>query len=85
MSAEELATADVISPRRRPLGFELMFVVLISAAVLVPASGATRSSIRGRRTYGEVARMMLQNNDWVHTEWPQDNEGPQQAGAAVLR
>lgn len=76
MSAEsEVASAQVISPRRRPLGFELMFVVLIAAAVMVP--GIWRYSLVDpwETHYGEVARMMLQNNDWVHTEWPQDNEG----------
>ena len=71
----EVAPAQVVSPRRRPLGFELMFVVLISAAVMVP--GIWRYSLVDpwETHYGEVARMMLQNNDWVHTEWPQDNEG----------
>ena len=71
----EPAPAHVVSPRRRPLGFELVFVVLISAAVMVP--GIWRYSLVDpwETHYGEVARMMLQNNDWVHTEWPQDNEG----------
>ncbi|MBL0213462.1 MAG: glycosyltransferase family 39 protein [Myxococcales bacterium] len=71
----EPAAAHVVSPRRRPLGFELMLVVLISAAVMVP--GIWRYSLVDpwETHYGEVARMMLQNNDWVHTEWPQDNEG----------
>jgi 4-amino-4-deoxy-L-arabinose transferase-like glycosyltransferase len=74
MSAE-LAPADVVSPRRRPLGFEFAFVILISAAIYVP--GIWRYSLVDpwETHYGEVARMMLQNNDWVHTEWPQDNEG----------
>ena len=74
-SDSEVASAQVVSPRRRPLGFELMFVVLISAAVMVP--GIWRYSLVDpwETHYGEVARMMLQNNDWVHTEWPQDNEG----------
>ncbi len=70
-----LATADVVAPRRRPLGFELALVVLISLVVLVP--GIWRYSLVDpwETHYGEVARMMLQNNDWVHTEWPQDGEG----------
>ena len=81
MSAE-LAPADVVSPRRRPLGFELMFVVLIAAAVYIP--GIWRYSLVDpwETHYGEVAREMLENNDWVHTEWrgtmsgdPKDNEG----------
>lgn len=78
----ELAPADVVSPRRRPLAFELMFVVLVAACVLVP--GIWRYSLVDpwETHYGEVAREMLQNNDWVHTEWrgtmdgnPNDNEG----------
>lgn len=69
------APAHVVSPRARPLGFELALVVLIAAAVLVP--GIWRYSLVDpwETHYGEVARMMLQNNDWVHTEWPQDGEG----------
>jgi 4-amino-4-deoxy-L-arabinose transferase-like glycosyltransferase len=75
MSAPNLATADVVSPRRRPLGFELALVVLVSLMVLAP--GIWRYSLVDpwETHYGEVARMMLQNNDWVHTEWPQDGEG----------
>ena len=78
----ELAPADVVSPRRRPLAFELMFVVLVAICVLVP--GIWRYSLVDpwETHYGEVAREMLQNNDWVHTEWrgtmdgnPNDNEG----------
>jgi 4-amino-4-deoxy-L-arabinose transferase-like glycosyltransferase len=84
-TAPELATADVVDrksrrhgvgwPRRRPLGFELALVVLISLVVLVP--GIWRYSLVDpwETHYGEVSRMMLQNNDWVHTEWPQDGEG----------
>ena len=68
-------TAAVIAPRHRPLGFELALVVVVSIAVLVP--GIWRYSLVDpwETHYGEVARMMLQNNDWVHTEWPQDGEG----------
>jgi 4-amino-4-deoxy-L-arabinose transferase-like glycosyltransferase len=71
----ELASAELLAPRRRPLGFELALVVLVSLAVLVP--GIWRYSLVDpwETHYGEVARMMLQNNDWVHTEWPQDGEG----------
>ena len=71
----DLATADVGAPRRRPLKFELALVVLVSLVVLVP--GISRYSLVDpwETHYGEVARMMLQNNDWVHTEWPQDGEG----------
>ena len=71
----ELATASVVSPRRRPLGFELAFVVLVSLAVLVPGIWSYSLVDPWETHYGEVGRMMLQQNDWVHTEWPQDNEG----------
>ncbi|MFN0253821.1 MAG: ArnT family glycosyltransferase [Kofleriaceae bacterium] len=82
MSSTELAPADVVSPRRRPLAFELVFVVLVAMCVLIP--GIWRYSLVDpwETHYGEVAREMLQNNDWVHTEWrgtmdgnPNDNEG----------
>jgi 4-amino-4-deoxy-L-arabinose transferase-like glycosyltransferase len=71
----ELASAELLAPRRRPLGFELAFVVLVSLLVLVP--GIWRYSLVDpwETHYGEVGRMMLQNNDWVHTQWPQDGEG----------
>jgi 4-amino-4-deoxy-L-arabinose transferase-like glycosyltransferase len=68
--------------KRRPLGFELALVVLVAAAVLVP--GIWRYSLVDpwETHYGEVGRMMLQNHDLVHTEWPGtatgdrgDNEG----------
>ncbi len=67
---------------RRRLGFELVFVVLVACAVLVP--GITRYSLVDpwETHYGEVARTMLQDNDFVHTEWRgtyvggmTDNEG----------
>ena len=74
-SPPDLATADVVAPRRRPLGLELVLVVAVALAVLVP--GIWRYSLVDpwETHYGEVARMMLQNNDWVHTQWPQDGEG----------
>ena len=74
-SAPDLATADIVSPRRRPLGFELALVVLVSLAVLVPGIWSYSLVDPWETHYGEVSRMMLQNNDWVHTEWPQDGEG----------
>ena len=60
---------------RRPLALELALVVLVSLAVLVP--GITRYSLVDpwETHYGEVARMMLQEHDLVHLDWPQDNEG----------
>jgi 4-amino-4-deoxy-L-arabinose transferase-like glycosyltransferase len=71
----ELASADVVSPRRRPLGFELALVVLVSLLVMVPGIQSYSLVDPWETHYGEVGRMMLQNNDWVHTEWPQDGEG----------
>jgi 4-amino-4-deoxy-L-arabinose transferase-like glycosyltransferase len=78
--AEPLAPAAVHAPRPRPLGLELAIVVVISLAVLVP--GIWRYSLVDpwETHYGEVARMMLQNHDWVHTDWPggmdpKDHEG----------
>ena len=52
-----------------------MLVVLVSLAVLVP--GITRYSLVDpwETHYGEVARMMLQEHDFVHLDWPQEGEG----------
>src|SRR4051794_31931164 len=54
---------------RRHLGFELALVVLVAAAVLVP--GIWRYSLVDpwETHYGEVAREMLSDNDFVHTQW----------------
>lgn len=67
-------------PRSRPLGLELALVVVISLAVFAP--GIQRYSLVDpwETHYGEVARMMLQNHDWVFTDWPggmdpKDHEG----------
>jgi len=72
----ELADIEPIRPARpRPLGFELAFVVVISLGVLVPGLWSYTLVDPWETHYGEVGRMMLQNHDWVHTEWPQDGEG----------
>ncbi|MBA3456801.1 MAG: glycosyltransferase family 39 protein [Deltaproteobacteria bacterium] len=62
--------------------FELALVVLVSLLVLVPGIGSYSLVDPWETHYGEVARMMLQNNDWVHTQWPgslgggfEENEG----------
>src|SRR5262249_25064195 len=76
--ASELARAELSvdrPPARRPLGFELAFVVVVSLAVLVPGIWGYSLVDPWETHYGEVGRMMLQNHDWVHTEWPQDGEG----------
>ncbi len=68
-------TASMPEPARRPLRRELALVAVVSLAVLVP--GLWRYSLLDpwETHYGEVARMMLQEHDLVHTQWPQDNEG----------
>ncbi len=70
----ELPVATV-ETRRRPLGTEVIFVILVALAVLLP--GIWRYSLVDpwETHYGEVSRMILQQHDWVHTEWPQDGEG----------
>ncbi|HTR49663.1 MAG TPA: hypothetical protein VMJ10_03085 [Kofleriaceae bacterium] len=68
---------------RRPLGFELAVVVLVSAAVLIPGIASYTLVDPWETHYGEVARMMLQDHDLVHMQWPgagpdgnrDDNEG----------
>jgi 4-amino-4-deoxy-L-arabinose transferase-like glycosyltransferase len=70
--SSELAPA---TPSRRRLGLELALVVIVALAVLVP--GISRYSLVDpwETHYGEVGRMMLQEHDWVHMDWPQDGEG----------
>src|SRR5690606_36097585 len=77
---ESLAPAAVHAPRTRPLGLEIVLVIVVALAVLAP--GIQRYSLVDpwETHYGEVARMMLQNHDWVHTDWPggmdpKDHEG----------
>jgi len=50
--------------------FELALVVIVSLLVLAPGIGGYSLVDPWETHYGEVARMMLQNNDWVHTQWP---------------
>jgi len=57
------------------LRYELVLVVLVCAAVLVPGLWTYTLVDPWETHYGEVARMMLENHDWVHTEWPQNDEG----------
>src|SRR5215468_7450801 len=60
--------AEPLPPRRRH-GFEVALVVLVSLVVLAP--GIERYSLVDpwETHYGEVARRMLQDHDWVHTQW----------------
>src|SRR5213595_1840238 len=78
----DLTSAELIAPRKRPLGFELALVVLVSLAVLVPGIWGYSLVDPWETHYGEVSRMMQQNHDFVHLEWPgttngdhNDNEG----------
>src|ERR1043165_1059297 len=59
----ELASAELIAPRKRPLGFEVALVVLVSAAVLVPG------------IWGYSLVDPWETHDWVHPDWPQEGEG----------
>src|SRR5690242_1634370 len=77
--SSDLASATVVS-RRRPLGLEILLVIGISLAVLVPGIGRYSLVDPWETHYGEVARMMLQEHDYVHTQWsggmtPDENEG----------
>ncbi len=70
----ELVPAAAPPPAlRRIAGAELVLVALIALAVLLP--GVWRYSLVDpwETHYGEVARRMLQDDDWVHTDW--QNEG----------
>src|SRR5580700_4456301 len=65
----------------RSFALELVLVIAVSLAVFVP--GITSYSLVDpwETHYGEVARMMLQNHDLVHTEWPGTNaNGDQDEG-----
>lgn len=70
----EPAVAPEVPTRRRiPHGLEIALVVLVATAVLLP--GIWRYSLVDpwEGHYGEVARRMLDDHDWVHTDW--QNEG----------
>jgi 4-amino-4-deoxy-L-arabinose transferase-like glycosyltransferase len=71
-----VASPETLSPvraRRLPMGLELTLVVLVATALLLP--GVWRYSLVDpwETHYGEVARRMLNDHDWVHTDW--QNEG----------
>ena len=59
----------------RSLRFELAIVVIVSLAVLAPGIWSYSLVDPWETHYGEVGRMMLQDHDWVHMDWPQDGEG----------
>ncbi|MEO8552715.1 MAG: hypothetical protein ABI678_22210 [Kofleriaceae bacterium] len=67
-------------PHRRPIRFELALVILVSFGVLVPGIWKYSLVDPWETHYGEVARMMLQDHDLVHMQWPggqspSENEG----------
>jgi 4-amino-4-deoxy-L-arabinose transferase-like glycosyltransferase len=83
---EPLPTAELAENygkrARMPLRFELALVVLVSLAVLVPGIWKYSLVDPWETHYGEVARTMLQDNDFVQTKWVgtstgnhADNEG----------
>ena len=64
-----MSPAEVIPPPRRPLVFELVLVVLVSFAALVPGIWKYKLIDPWETHYGEVARTMLQQHDFAHTQW----------------
>lgn len=53
----------------RPLGLELALVTLLATALLLPGVWSYSLIDPWETHYGEVARRMLQDHDWVHTQW----------------
>jgi 4-amino-4-deoxy-L-arabinose transferase-like glycosyltransferase len=77
--SSELASATAVT-RRRSLALEILLVIVVSLAVLVPGIWKYSLVDPWETHYGEVARMMLQEHDFVHTQWPggttpDENEG----------
>jgi 4-amino-4-deoxy-L-arabinose transferase-like glycosyltransferase len=61
-------------PRGRlPLGYEVAIVVVLACALLIPGIWTYSLVDPWETHYGEVGRRMLQDHDWVHTDW--QNEG----------
>ncbi|HVV87574.1 MAG TPA: glycosyltransferase family 39 protein [Kofleriaceae bacterium] len=65
--------APATRPARPPRAFEVVVVALLALALLLP--GIWRYSLVDpwETHYGEVARRMKQDHDWVHLNW--QNEG----------
>lgn len=61
-----------MSPSRPRLGFELAIVAILVLAFLAP--GLSRYSLVDpwETHYSEVARRMLQDHDWIHTDWQKE-------------
>jgi 4-amino-4-deoxy-L-arabinose transferase-like glycosyltransferase len=64
-----LPTAELVDHRRRPLRFEIALVVMVSMAVMVPGIWSYSLVDPWETHYGEVARTMLQDDDFVKTNW----------------
>jgi 4-amino-4-deoxy-L-arabinose transferase-like glycosyltransferase len=56
-------------PLQRPLRFELAIVTLLATALLLPGIWSYSLIDPWETHYGEVARRMIQDHDWVHTQW----------------
>ena len=77
---QRLGSGAQAAPTARRFRIELLLVIVVSLVVLAP--GISRYSLVDpwETHYGEVGRMMLQDHDWVHMQWPggmspDDNEG----------
>lgn len=62
-----------LSRRRVPLGFEVAIVAILACALLLPGVWNYSLVDPWETHYGEVARRMLQDHDYVHLDW--QNEG----------
>jgi 4-amino-4-deoxy-L-arabinose transferase-like glycosyltransferase len=58
---------------RRPLALELALVIVVALAVLAPGIGRYSLVDPWETHYGEVARNMVRNHDFVHMDWPGTN------------
>jgi 4-amino-4-deoxy-L-arabinose transferase-like glycosyltransferase len=72
-----LPTAELVDrgPDRRPLRFELALVIVVSLAVLAPGIWSYSLVDPWETHYGEVARTMLQDDDFVQTKWNGTSSG----------
>src|SRR5687768_1796849 len=58
---------------RLALGYEVAIVFLLACALLIPGIWTYSLVDPWETHYGDVGRRMLQDDDWVHTDW--QNEG----------
>lgn len=68
-AAPTAAPPSLVDPLRAPLGFELAIVTVLALALLLPGIWSYSLIDPWETHYGEVARRMLQDHDWVHTKW----------------